>query len=257
MSTLIDLIKKLKFEYSSLVAQEPRLAPFYRPVVWWQKYKAWYYYSDQGATIQECDVDSHTEFILDGFQGSANSFAADAFKQSQKHPVLMAHHMHAPVQIIKGVRRNIPTLVTIREPKGAVLSLTSRWPYVAVRQALRSYIGFYGRFEPHVDDMVLSPFEITTRHLGTAIMAVNKRFRTDFDIVTDEAITEMRAQHGPAHKKQEEEKRREAWKAQKTKELCAPSCKRQLRCAEALHQRLLQHALNPPNSTGEELDLYE
>ena len=191
-----DLFQKIKFEYTSLISREPLLAPFYWPNIWWQQYKIWRYYRDQGGVIRECYVNHTTEFVIDGFQGSANSFAADAFKMSHQNSVALAHHMHSPAQIIKATRRNIPTLVTIREPVGTVLSLTSRWPYVSPRQALRSYVGFYGKLEPYQDKYVLSTFEQTTQHLGSVVERVNDYFHTDFDI-DNQSLKKMRAKHVP------------------------------------------------------------
>lgn len=236
---MIRTLKKLKFEYTSLVAREPMLAPLYWPNIWWQQYKIWHYYKNKGASLKECFVHQGTEFVLDGFQGSANSFAADAFLASQDQTVHVAHHMHAPAQIIKAVRRSIPTMVTIREPYGTVLSLTSRWPYVSVHQALRSYIGFYRKLEPYRDGYVLSPFDQTTEHLDRAIQQVNDRFGTDFDIY-DASLQKMQARHGPEKASAAEKQERDARKARKAEELDSPECLGLLHEANALHHRMTQ-----------------
>ena len=236
-------LKKLKFEYTSLVGREPILAPLYWPNIWWQQYKIWRYYRDKGASLTECFVHRNTEFVLDGFQGSANSFAADAFKASQTRTVRVAHHMHAPAQIIKAVRRSIPTMVTIREPYGTVLSLTSRWPHVSVRQALRSYIGFYEKIEPYREDYVLSTFDQTTEHLDLVIQRVNDRFGTDFDIYED-PLQRMEARHGPEKASASERRKREARKAEKAGELESPKCTNLLEDARNLYRRMEETVRN-------------
>lgn len=235
------LLHKVKFEIRSVLAREPALSLLQRPLIWWQQYKILRYYQDKGASVKECVVGAHTDFVLDGFQGSANSFAADAFLASQTRPVMVAHHMHSPSQIIKGVRLKIPTLVTIRDPVGACLSLTCRWPYVSMQQALRSYIGFYGALEPYVEKIVFSPFYLTTKHLDVSIAAVNERFGTDFDLTDASAIERLQAEHGPSKRTEEEEQARETLKAEKTQELEVPSCQQVLQKAEALHRRLMPH----------------
>jgi hypothetical protein len=238
MTSLTRLLHKAKFEIRSIIARKPALSVLQRPFIWWQQYKILRYYQDKGASIQECTVGSHTDLVIDGFQGSANSFAADAFLASQTRPVMVAHHMHSPNQIIKAVRREIPTLVTIRDPAGACLSLTCRWPYVSMQQALRSYVGFYSALKPHVRQLVLSPFQLTTKHLDASITAVNERFGTDFDLTDPVAIERMKAEHGPNKRSKQEERERDALKAKKSQELETPSCWQVLQEAEALHRSL-------------------
>jgi hypothetical protein len=224
------------------MAREPLLAPLYWPNIWRQQYKIWRYYRDKGASLTDCFVHRYTEIVLDGCQGSANSYAADVFLRSQKRPVHMAHHMHAPAQIIKATKRNIPTLVTIRNPKATVLSLTSRWPYISVRQALKHYISFYKKLEPHRAHFILSPFEATTNHFDIAIQIINQHFGTDFDLISEQVLLEMRERHSPGDSTPESRKRLEL-KKRKEKELLNPRCKPLIKSAELLYDRLVRHEL--------------
>lgn len=228
---------QLKFEYRSIVASEPRLALLYRPIIWWQQYKLWRYYRDVGGRPKECVVGPHAELVLDGFQGSGNSFAQAAFQRSQPRRVMVVHHMHSPAQIIKAVRLELPTLVTIRSPSDAVISLTSRWPYVSLRQALRSYVRFYGKIEPYRSGYVLSPFDQTTRHLGAVIRAVNGKFDTDFHPFepTEDSMQVLR---GIEELSSEEERERQAIKEQKAQALERADCRPLLIEARRLHDTL-------------------
>jgi len=180
---------QLKFDFRSHTAREPWLAPLHKLVIWWTQYKQL-----GKIDIRECRVGPETEFVLDGFQGTANSFAARAFKWAQQTPVHMAHHLHAPAQIIKAVKQDIPTLVTLRNPGDAVASLMSRWTYVTPQQGLRSYTRFYRKIEPYTERMVISPFDQTTQHLDIVFGAVNDRFETDFDVFdhSQEAVNAIR-----------------------------------------------------------------
>ena len=218
MHTLKHLFRQCRFEYHSLVAREPALALLHRPNIWWQQYKIYRYYRQYGGHPRECVVGRHTELVIDGFQGSANSFAAAAFKHVQTRPVMVAHHLHSPAQIIKAVKLDLPTLVTIREPLDAVVSLTSRWPHISLAQALRSYIGFYEKIEPWSKGYVLSSFDMTTRHLDEVIAAVNHRFGTTFDPFLHTADN-MYVLRGPEAVSPEEDMHRKAIKTQKRKEL--------------------------------------
>jgi hypothetical protein len=232
---LYRALQKIKFEYTSFVSREPALAPLYWPNIWWHQYKVWRYFREDGASVTECFVSQDTEFVLDGFQGSANSFAAAAFQASQERQVAMAHHMHAPAQIIKAVREDIPTLVTIRAPKGTALSVTSRWPYISVRQALRHYAAFYEKIAPYRRGYVISTFEETTQQFGHTVQRVNERFGTDFD-VREEPLEQMVGEHGPANAAQRRE--RDRLKAKKAKELASPEYADLLRDARDIYRRM-------------------
>jgi len=156
---------------------------------------------------------------------------------SHQNSVALAHHMHSPAQIIKATRRSLPTLVTIREPVGTVLSLTSRWPYVSPRQALRSYVGFYGKLEQYQDKYVLSTFEQTTQHLSSVVERVNDHFHTDFGI-DNQSLKKMRAKHGPEKMSCSEKRKREALKAEKAGDLNSQHCQELLHQAHALYGRM-------------------
>jgi hypothetical protein len=236
---------QFKFEVRSLLARKPRLSLLYQPFIWWGQYKA-----RHAIDIRECRVDAQTELVIDGFQGSGNSFATVAFKRSQERPVRLAHHLHAPAQVIKAVQLGIPTLVTLREPAGAAVSLVSRWPYVSVRQALRGYITFYQALEPHLGHVVLSPFVQTTQHLDEVIRTVNRRFDTDF---TPFAYTEenMQALRSPEKLTSEREEQRKVLKAQKREELQQPDCRALLDEANAVYRRLEPYGMGgaePPKN---------
>ena len=83
--------------------------------------------------------------VIEGFPRSGNSFARRAFIMAQGENfdvARIAHHLHVPAQVIRAARWRIPTLVLLRRPKDAVLSLVIRDP-ISVDQALRYYISFY------------------------------------------------------------------------------------------------------------------
>src|SRR6266487_5999519 len=84
-------------------------------------------------------ISSDTELVIDGYTRSASTFAVYAFQLSQEKPVRLAHHLHAPAQLIAAARRGVPALVLIREPQGAILSQLVREPDVALRNALVAY----------------------------------------------------------------------------------------------------------------------
>lgn len=181
--------KKLSFSLRSILAQEPELWLLYQPYIWVIQMK----FKKAGVDPKESLVNSYTQLVIDGFMGSANSFATRAFKSSQMQSVILAHHLHSPTQIVKATKWRIPVLLTIREPMGTILSLTSRWPYISVTQGLKSYIGFYTTLKPYVSNYIVSTFEYTTQHLDLVIQVMNAKFDTHFDLVNiDRANAEFR-----------------------------------------------------------------
>ena len=230
---------QLKFELRSRLASAPFAAPLFRPYIWWAQYKM-----RDHIDPRECRVDRTTAFVLDGFQGSGNSFATVAFKSCQTTPVRLAHHLHAPAQIIQAVRWDIPTLVTLRSPADAVVSLVSRWPYLTLNQGLRAYVRFYDALIPYLDGLVVTPFLMTIRHLDEVFRAVNRRFNTSFDVFdhTPEQVRRIRAK---TFLPPDEEAKRNAVKAALASELDSGRFDAVLHEATRVYEIVGQHALRP------------
>src|SRR6266516_4034644 len=125
-------------------------------------------------------ISSETQFVIDGYTRSASTFAVYALQLSQDKPVRLAHHLHAPAQLIRAARRGVPALVLIREPQGAVLSQLIREPGVALPDALVAYARFYTCLLPYYDKFVVADFEEVTSDFGSVIRRVNKQFGTTF-----------------------------------------------------------------------------
>lgn len=150
-------------------------------------------------------VSAETELVIDGFTRSASTFAVVAFQSSQPKPVRVAHHLHAPSQVVAAVRLSVPVLLTVRPPEDTVLSLVVREPYVTIAQGLAAYARFHRRLLPYLDAMVVADFPEVTTRLDRSIERVNARFGTAFAPFdpTPEAtlacfdLIEMRARRPP------------------------------------------------------------
>lgn len=132
-----------------------------------------------------------TEIVIEGYPRSANTFAVAAFLLAQERPVKVAHHLHVPAQVIRAVQWGIPTIVLIRKPEDAVLSLLVREPRLSAHQSLVDYVRFYRRIKPYCSYFVLATFEEVTTNFGLVIEKVNKKFGTNFKMFahTDENVT--------------------------------------------------------------------
>jgi hypothetical protein len=125
-------------------------------------------------------IDRETELVIDGYTRSASTFAVHAFQLAQPRPVRLAHHLHAPAQLIVAARWRIPTIVVIREPEGAVLSQVIRESHVSIRGALVSYERFYSRLLPYASSFVVGEFKEVTNDFGSVIGRLNDRFGTSY-----------------------------------------------------------------------------
>jgi hypothetical protein len=127
-------------------------------------------------------VDRTTQFVIEGFPRSGNTFAVVAFEQAQRENSRIAHHLHMPAQVMLAARWRIPTLVLVRKPTDAVLSWTIREHWVSVRQALEHYVWFYGKIAEYRHAFVVGLFEEVTRDYGAVLERVNAKFGTRFSL---------------------------------------------------------------------------
>ncbi len=127
-------------------------------------------------------IGDDTEAVIDGYTRSATTFAVYAFQLAQREPVRLAHHLHAPAQLIEAARRGLPTMMVIRKPKGAVLSQLVREPDIDLLDALYAYRRFHESLLPYRDSFVVADYSEVTRDIGSAIRRLNSRFGTAYGV---------------------------------------------------------------------------
>jgi glycosyltransferase involved in cell wall biosynthesis len=127
-------------------------------------------------------VGRETQLLIDGYTRSASTYAVYGLQLAQEHPVRMAHHLHAAAQVVQAVRWGIPTLVLVREPRGAVLSQVVREPGVAVRDCLAAYVRYHERLLPYRERLVVADFETVTHNFREVVQQVNTRFGMHLDL---------------------------------------------------------------------------
>jgi hypothetical protein len=120
-----------------------------------------------------------SDIVIDGFPRSANTFSVHAFRLANPDATI-AHHTHAPAQVLRAVRLGLPTIVLLRRPRGAVISEVIREPRRTIPRALRDWLSFYDTVCPVVGAFVLGEFEAVTSDYGPVIESVNERFGTAF-----------------------------------------------------------------------------
>jgi hypothetical protein len=125
-------------------------------------------------------IDRNTAAVVDGYTRSATTFAVYAFQLAQPQPVRLAHHLHAVAQLKEAARRQLPTLVVVREPRGAVLSQVVREPGVDLLDALFAYRRFHQQLLPLRDSFCVAGFDEVTGNFGGVITRLNAHFGTDY-----------------------------------------------------------------------------
>lgn len=121
-----------------------------------------------------------TEIVIEGFPRSGNTFATAAFLVSQNRQVKIARHLHAPVQIPRGVKKKLPVILLIRKPSDAVISFVLREPHIGISEALKLYIRFYSCVLPYLPDTMIVRFEQLVQSFDEIIPSLNAKFGTSF-----------------------------------------------------------------------------
>jgi hypothetical protein len=125
-------------------------------------------------------VGPETQLVIDGYTRAASTHVVYTFQLAQPEPVRLAHHLHAPAQVIEAVRRGVPTLVLVREPDGTALSQAARESHVTVRDALLAHARYHERLLPYRDAVVVADFTEVIRDVRPAVQRLNEHFGTAF-----------------------------------------------------------------------------
>lgn len=142
-------------------------------------------------------VRADTEITIEGFPRSGNSFAKAAFRIAEEKKHRMATHVHSHAQIIRSAQLGVPTMVLVRAPKDACLSLAALSYQIEdanVSQAildraktdlinnLASYHRFYKNTLRVADGIIIADFDLVTQDYGEVIRRINLRYGTDFPL---------------------------------------------------------------------------
>lgn len=119
-------------------------------------------------------VTEETQVVIEGFPRCANTFAVVAFNLGQRNQVRIAHHLHSVAQLRRGLELNIPTLVILREPHDAILSLAIRKGHDDVRWACEEYVDFHQGALELGDKLVFADFTEVTCDFGAIIRRLNR-----------------------------------------------------------------------------------
>jgi hypothetical protein len=129
--------------------------------------------------VRSLRLTRRTALVIDGHSRCANTYAACAFEQANPGTRL-THHLHNPWVFRRAARIGVPALLLIRRPADVVASMVQFEPGTTVEDVLESFLDFYRRVLPVVDDLVVAEFDDVVADFGRVIPRVNDRFGTSF-----------------------------------------------------------------------------
>lgn len=125
-------------------------------------------------------VTRETDLVIDGFPRSANTYSRTAFEIANGQQYTLSTHLHTPRSIRKGLELECPSVVLIRDPRDAVVSLVHLLPGMKIETAFRRYVQFYSALMDVRGDVVVAPFSEVKADFGKVIQRTNERFGTSF-----------------------------------------------------------------------------
>jgi hypothetical protein len=124
-------------------------------------------------------VSPDTDIVIEGYMGSANSFAREAFRFANPSCGI-ASHLHSPSQIERARQLGKPLIFPTRPPVEAIASVAGRWGISNIRHELERYARLYRAFMQAPSEGVVAPFREITEDFGPVIERVNDRYGTSF-----------------------------------------------------------------------------
>lgn len=125
-------------------------------------------------------VSRDKRIVIEGFPRSANTYAYAYFALlNPRFEKLVGRHTHASAQVAQACKWEIPTLVLVRRPEDAVLSLCVR-EGIRVISALHEYVRFYRNAAQFLDSIVVATFDEVTNAFPLVLERVNRKFGTAF-----------------------------------------------------------------------------
>lgn len=129
---------------------------------------------------QKTAVSARSDVCIDGFARSANTFAFHAFADANPG-VRIAHHTHAPEQIMRAVRLGTPCAVLIRPPLDTAISqVIMSNETVSPGLVLRAWCRFYRRVSDVRDRVVICEFSDVLADPAIIARRLNQTFGTGF-----------------------------------------------------------------------------
>jgi len=206
---------------------------------------------DDGRHPPAIVVSEDTKLVVDGFPRSGNSFFVDLLEVTQSPDLQMSHHLHSAAHIKEGVRRKIPAIVVVRNPRETVLAYGAYDKNVPLEDGLLDWISFYEQvLELPRNSYALARFEKFIRDGNEVVAEVNERFEgllSSFEHLPMQEKAKIRLEEisqqafGKVHQSQPSEERNR-YKKEISERLKSEALGPLLARAEKIYQNLSERA---------------
>lgn len=123
---------------------------------------------------------SDTAIVIEGYPRSGNTYGVAAWEIANGRTPHVGRHLHGAPHVLRAVRLGVPTIVLVREPREAILSVLIRWNALTPHDAALSYLDFYRTVWPVRHRFVVGLFDRVITDFGALLEEVNERFGTSF-----------------------------------------------------------------------------
>lgn len=131
-------------------------------------------------------ITKNTDLVAVAYPRTANTFFVVALRRIQRNPVDIAHHLHVPALALEGVKRKLPTVVLVRKPDEAIISLVIREQHLSLNQAIKAYLKFHEPLLAIKDQIQVFDFKDVINNFPECIAQVNTRFGMSLDNYSEE-----------------------------------------------------------------------
>ena len=132
-------------------------------------------------------VNRRTEICLEGYQRSGNTFFHEYFKLFNKE-CNIADHVHTTYQLRRAIKKKIPTVVIIRNPRDVILSGKVSNEQLSISVIAWTYKKYLQYVLEMSDEMLIVRFEEVISHPQQIVISINERYNTTFEY---EELTEI------------------------------------------------------------------
>ena len=133
-------------------------------------------------TPERDGLDPTTDMVVEGYPRSGNSFLVSWIARANPS-VRIASHMHSAAHVRAALRRDVPVVVVVREPEAALASAAVYNPRLPLDLHIERYHRFHTAVIDVVDDVIISPFAVTTGQPARVVEAL--RARTGLELAAE------------------------------------------------------------------------
>ena len=125
------------------------------------------------------------DLVIEGFPRSANTYATYALIELHETKLVIANHFHSPAQFILAKRYQVPSLLLIRKPIDAAISLSIYHQDNKLEKYLLAYIYFHKPLLKIQPSLLVKKFEDATSDINSIAENLNERFNFKFNLNID------------------------------------------------------------------------